>query len=287
MRPGGDGSINILFWNTNIPKSNNKKADNINSSLVEMVLENDVDILSLAEYSENIQQLCDTLNASSKKNYVPAPIVGAYRVTAITNENYQVEPIIENNHYAIIKIVMGSKEIIFAMIHNISKLRYSDKAQRVKLRQFHECIVKLENNLKCFNTLAIGDFNANPFEEATVGSDGMHAIPYYKNSKIRESREVLGEVRKMFYNPTWKLFGSRDIPFATYFYNDSGEPVNFYWNAFDQVMIRPSLIDFFDTDKIKIITETTNHPLLAGEKPDKIKYSDHLPLFCSLKEELV
>jgi len=52
---------------------------------------------------------------------------------------------------------------------------------------------------------------------------------------------------------------------------------------FDQVLIRPSLIDIFDVKELKIITTTGTEMLLSDTGiPNKRVASDHLPLVFEL-----
>ncbi len=52
---------------------------------------------------------------------------------------------------------------------------------------------------------------------------------------------------------------------------------------FDQVLIRPDLLDFFQIDSLKIITEINGISLLSDfGRPNKSKGSDHLPILFSL-----
>ena len=138
----------------------------------------------------------------------------------------------------------------------------------------------------CENTIAIGDFNVNPFETACISARNMHAIPFSEEVFEKPSRVVSGEEYKKFYNPTWKLFGNSTPPYSTYYYNKAGHAINYYWNAFDQVMVRPKLMKAFDETRLRIITETKSHQLINKKGiPDKKKYSEHLPLFCTIREE--
>ena len=58
--------MNILFWNT----YQTKNRENIDSCLVEMILEKDCDIIILAEYSNTTDQICKVLSNMSKHEYV-------------------------------------------------------------------------------------------------------------------------------------------------------------------------------------------------------------------------
>ena len=83
----------------------------------------------------------------------------------------------------------------------------------------------------------------------------------------------------------WNLFGDK-TPGApgTYFYPDSGNPFVFFWNMFDQVLIRPELLDEFIYNELKIMTSIEDISLLNSRGvPDKINYSDHLPIYFKLK----
>jgi len=154
-RPLRGENINILFWNTNIPNADKEKTVNINESLVEIVLENNIDFISLAEYGADIQRLCNKLNSVSKKQYNLIPISKCDRIVGLLNTYYPVTYLNDETRYIIIKTVIGSKELIIATIHNISKLRYEDEDARLSLHEFHEDIIKYEIKSNCNHTLAI------------------------------------------------------------------------------------------------------------------------------------
>ena len=82
----------------------------------------------------------------------------------------------------------------------------------------------------------------------------------------------------------WAHLGERDgHPPGTYFYSHS-EFVNYYWNVFDQVVVRPDLIDCFETERIKVLTAVGNTSLLQDDgRPDARNFSDHLPLLFEIE----
>src|SRR5258708_10996591 len=51
----------------------------------------------------------------------------------------------------------------------------------------------------------------------------------------------------------------------------------YFWNTFDQVMLRPSLIDYFEEDGLKVITEVRGESLLERGRIST-RYFDHLPI---------
>ena len=280
--------MNIMFWNTNCQKGNENKFDEMLKAIIELVADNNIDLLVLAEYHPEISNLCNEVNMSGRKHYVPLPNIGdCKRIKGIFKNNFNVIPVQGQEHYMIVKVETTYYTLLVAMIHGISKLFSTQKEQELSMWEFHHDIVTHESNLLRKNTIVIGDFNINPFETACIGAGYMHAIPYIEEVH-RQTRTVNGKEYVKFYNPTWKFLGNRGVPYSTYHYDNSGKVDNFYWNVFDQVLIRPSLIPAFDESKLGIISRTKNHVLTKQNgKPNKTKYSDHLPLFCILKEEMI
>ena len=52
----------------------------------------------------------------------------------------------------------------------------------------------------------------------------------------------------------------------------------YFWYIFDQVIIRPSLLDDFDNTKLRILTKGKTYDLLVNNGSIDLKYSDHLPI---------
>ncbi len=62
------------------------------------------------------------------------------------------------------------------------------------------------------------------------------------------------------------------------------EPRAFFWNMFDQVLLRPDLLPRFSNQDLKILTSVGESSLLSARGlPDARIASDHLPLFFRLK----
>ena len=77
----------------------------------------------------------------------------------------------------------------------------------------------------------------------------------------------------------WNFFGDNSPhPQGTYYYTGS-DHINYYWNAFDQVLVRPDLISKLPIDSIKILDSDGFQSLLKKTGvPDDQNFSDHLPL---------
>ena len=66
------------------------------------------------------------------------------------------------------------------------------------------------------------------------------------------SRIVGGQKRKFFYNPMWSRYGDGTIgPPGTYFYR--GGQVSHFWHMLDQVLLRPSLLDYYSHGAMQIV----------------------------------
>ena len=277
--------MNILFWNTN-----RKNPENVTACLCELLLENAVDLLILAEYPNITQDLCNTINASELDipQYIPIPAkkLKSKVKGIIINKLYSIKSVKEDNRYQLAKITTPTYNLLVAMIHGKDIRNNPRLADRQHLiRQFKNDIIEHEQQQNCQHTIAIGDFNISPFEEPMFATEGMHALPF-ADSFAKSTTKIGDAEYKKFYNPTWKLFANKNPPFTTYYYKSDGGTSALYWYAIDQVIISPSLMDAFG-NSLKIISKTANHSLLKKGKPNEKIYSDHLPLFCQLEEEFM
>ena len=97
----------------------------------------------------------------------------------------------------------------------------------------------------------------------------------------RVSCQRAGRTYKYFYNPMWTAYGRRQGPLGTYYYQESGT-VRYYWHVFDQVLLRPNLIQTLENEGTTPITELGGESLLRGNgRPNDSRFSDHLPISVS------
>lgn len=82
----------------------------------------------------------------------------------------------------------------------------------------------------------------------------------------------------------WNHLGdARGQTAGTYFYNN-GRHVNYFWNTFDQVLLRPELAEHFDPDSLRIVTTASGRSLVQPDgRPDNTSSSDHLPIVFELE----
>jgi hypothetical protein len=111
----------------------------------------------------------------------------------------------------------------------------------------------------------------SPFEDGMVAASGLHAMLDQRIVK-KINRTVKNVSYSYFYNPMWGRLGDLTVgPSGTYKYSKAVE-VNHQWHTYDQVLLRPSLLDYFEDDELSVIN-------IVG--------SDHFPIVINLKTEVV
>ncbi|MBU5256838.1 endonuclease/exonuclease/phosphatase family protein [Tissierella praeacuta] len=263
--------MNYLFWNTN------KKP--VNNVIMKMIIDLECDVIGLAEYTDNIQELIGELWIKGHYLY-EVPQIGCDRIHILTR--FELEDINHYNEQSFFTIkeiphaTLGRHMVVF--VHLASKLHvneYDHISQVVELKSaIEESEIKADNK----KTIVVGDFNMNPFEEPMIMAQGLHSLSCRKvASKI--DRIVRGKHYSMFYNPMWNFLGDNMTPPGTYYYSKAIQ-ANYFWNTFDQVLIRPELINQLDIDSIKIVNEISSFRL--DNRVGMPKLSDHYPLFFKL-----
>ena len=172
--------------------------------------------------------------------------------------------------------------ILLAGVHMPSKLYWSEHSQAIECTNLRRLIQKEEQRSGHSRTVLVGDFNMNPFENGVAGAAGLHAV-MTKQIASKKRRTVLGEQYPFFYNPMWSCFADRTAgPPGTHYY-ERAEHVCCFWNVFDQVLLRPDLMDRFPSEELRILTEDGDSSLLSPSGlPDKAAGSDHLPVLFKL-----
>lgn len=264
--------MKYIFWNTG-------RNNDINTILEEMIIEHNCDVLILAEYEDSIDELCNSLFLKGF-NYNINANMGGCRVKIILKSLFTISSYTEMEYYTIKKLNTGTLELLLACVHFPSLLRNTDEEITAISKILISDIETIEDSLHHRNTIITGDFNANPFDGSIIKACALHGIPV-RNIAKKLARTINFSEYKMFYNPMWNLLGdSREIP-GTYYY-DSGKQVNFYWNMFDQVIIRPNIIDYFNFNDLRIITSINNKTLISNTGIPHRNISDHLPIIYSL-----
>jgi hypothetical protein len=267
----------LVFWNLD---------GNVSAATVAgLARQCDADILILAENKNGIPDILRELNHDASRLYF-SDIGQSDRLTILTrflpdrSILIRDSPGVSIRHYT---MPLGDSFLVVA-VHLSSKLRKKTEDQILGTTRLARFIRAAEENVGHARTLIVGDLNMNPFEVGMVGSEGLHGIMDRRIASTM-SRVVQGESCRFFYNPMWSMLGDGGaFPPGTYFYN-SGTEVNYFWNMFDQVLVRPELLDSLATDSVSIVTEIQGATLLTDiGRPNRYDSSDHLPIVCRLSE---
>lgn len=263
--------MKYLFWNTH-------KNESINSLVCDLVKENDIAVVMLAEYNADSNELLEML---SKERVELKEYGSCSERIKIFGKVEKISYRTDTEH-AIIRVI-NDKDILCCVHLNSKMYSGHQEFREILIEQIMEDVRRVEEELKTENTIIVGDFNLNPYDSSFIDARYFHGMPIYEEAK-RKTRTIAGKRYSMFYNPMWNLLGDFEQPYGTYYYGGSGT-TNTYWNMYDQVIIRPALKGRFISDSLKILTETQTRYLLDRRgHPDK-KISDHLPIMFEIEEE--
>ena len=254
--------------------------------IVALCRQHEVDILVLAESEIPDALMLESLNMGEISQFrLPSNPSERLRFF-IKYPHDSLKPIRDDRGIAIRHLTPPiGIDITLVALHLPSKLHMSDIDQASHSVQIAQMIQEAEEQIGHTRTLIIGDLNMNPFEAGVIGANALHGV-MDKNIARRGSRTVQGRQYGFFYNPMWGKMGDMSQgPPGTYYYSNSNY-VNFFWNMFDQVLMRPDLIDYFAEERLQILTSINGESLLATDGRPQISFgSDHLPVLTSFHIE--
>lgn len=265
--------IKFLFWNIY-----NK---NLVFPLAELILENQVDVVSLAEAKNlDITTLINLLkrNGGEWKNSI---ISSNSDIRVLAKQEIDIIPYKEESHYSIYKIKKDGKiDGLYVVVHLLSKMYKSDEALYNRANNIARELCKYEHEVfgeKERKTIVTGDFNMQPYEAGICSGYGFNATMSARQA-AKKTRKVDGEDVYFFFNPMWSLIGANKMVQGSYYNSSDKNDHAIYWYSFDSVLLRPCYIEKFNWDYFDIIEKTTNFKFVPHTTIDKDKYSDHLPI---------
>jgi hypothetical protein len=268
----------FLFWNLN-----NKP---LQDTISRLATQHEVDVFMFAECAIESGILLRALNQSRDNisQYYYARSEGCEKIKIFTRFTHElIRPVYEEVRVTIRHLKLPDlTDILIAVNHFPSKLHWCDDSQSSECTELARKIRDAENQVGHSRTVLVGDFNMNPFESGVVSANGLHAVMSRYIAKER-TRIVNKREYPFFYNPMWSLFGDMSPgPPGTYYLRKSVQKV-FFWNIFDQVLIRPDLLDLFSNEELKILDSDGNVPFLSSRGVPNVKaVSDHLPILFKL-----
>jgi len=243
-----------------------------------MIDEHDVDIVMLAECVTPPSILLEQFNPTTDRPYLlhsdVSPIKRARRANIRVLARLPANSLraIPQDNPSLVAIHLRPPvglDIVLIVAHLPSKLHRDDLDQFVGSIRVIKGVERAESATGIDRTVMVGDFNMNPFEGGVAGGEGLHAV-MSRTEALERSRVVDGAKRRFFFNPMWSRLGddSRGPP-GTY-YHRSGQQLCYFWNTFDQVIIRPELLPFFLDAKLQVVTEIGTPPCVKASRPSSV-----------------
>ncbi|MGA2372950.1 MAG: hypothetical protein ACLP3R_12325 [Candidatus Korobacteraceae bacterium] len=266
--------LKFLFWNLN--------GNDVSSLLSRMAQDELVDVFILAECASEPWRLLEALNAERSEYQIGWS--NCDRLLFLTRfDSHWLTALFESSHISIQRLEMPARRsLLIAAAHLPSKLHFSEESQVFESVQLARMIEEVEASEGHQRTVVLGDLNMNPFEAGMVGArGGLHAV-MSRSVAGRDTRTVQNEKYRFFYNPMWNHLGDRTDVGGTFYYENS-EAVCYFWNMYDQVLLRPDLLKGFAPEQVRIVTKIGGVSLLEGGRPDTKVASDHLPVLVELK----
>ncbi|MET3698385.1 hypothetical protein SAMN05877753_10925 [Bacillus oleivorans] len=267
-------NINILFWNI---KNNIKTVPAISY----LCKERKINILILSEANRIDSEIIVNSLKKIDFNFTVELPMPSNRTLLFHNIGKRINKYHDGTFYSLFKLKFRNSLLLLASLHLPSMLHNSENEIGAQAAQIKREIEIYEEDLKTDKTMVVGDFNLNPFSELMVSAYGFNAI-MDKDIALKIHRTIYNTKYKYFYNPMWTLHGNiNNEVLGTYFYHN--KPTSYIWNMFDQVLIRPSLMEHFNFNDLEIISRIGEKSLLRDNgRPNSALYSDHLPLKFSI-----
>lgn len=256
--------MNFIFWNV-------KGKQNNVDLILQHAKQNDVDVVAICEAPEDC--------ACTSNTFIMVEHVDEITdIQVFKRGSIRLKYVRENSHFVLLKLEKNDQVYNIAVVHFPSLLHDEHEIRwRATFQQLNEGLSREEQKQKNKNTLILGDFNRNIFE------DSLAAVVVGFNAKLfrflteRPCQIIDGQQYDILYNPMLNLYkdiGASDKAYGTYFYREN--PL--CWLCFDNVLLKHPIIDKFDSTKLKILDTLVSISLVRNYKPDR-KFSDHLPLY--------
>lgn len=259
--------MNLLFWNLN-----NKD----NAKLIfEIFQEYDVDIALFAEYKmTNINRVIE----NSDYQYIQFDGYGGCdKITLICKSTIEIKVKQEQDRYTLYTCRINDDIYNIVGIHLQAKPYADSNYRKNEIRNIVYDIDSLEKDTKNTNTIVIGDFNCNPFDEEIIQKDAFNAVLFKQLINDQELVEYNNTKYKRFYNPAIHFISEDTKTYGSYYYSSGSCPL--YWNSYDQLLVRKCLVDCIkDMVFIKQIKNTN----LISQRRINDSIGDHLPLFTTI-----
>jgi hypothetical protein len=263
------------------------KGKNLTPSISRLIVAHTIDILIFAEATapEMAPEILPRiLNPENQHAFYHSPDRCSRIKIYSRFASELLRPVTEDSHYTIRRLSLPNRpELHLAAAHLPSKRENSGQSQYDGVIPFCKDLRRVEERSGHRRTIVFGDLNMNQFEFGIISAMRFHAVSS-KEIARQEQRTIGNKEYPFFYNPMWRFFGDRaEHPPGTYYYRKAIHEC-YFWNTFDQVLVRPALLDSWEDRNLQILTGDGEVSFLSRRSgaPDGNNRSDHLPVLFRL-----
>lgn len=261
--------FNILFWNL--------KKNSIEEYIVSCIIENDIDVAIFTEY-DGID-----FNALEKKlrtQYKTAAYVqNDIKVKIIARCSIEVKVLQEQHRYCIYQIKSEMNTYLVCGTHLEDRRNYKSADRIQTISNIVSDVEENEDIFQCDNTIVIGDFNANPYDDELLSVYAFNSVLFKSVIQQNEMKEWNGTKKKRFFNPILHYISEETGMYGSFYYSGSHETS--YWHCLDQAIVRKGLVNKISS--VKYLKKIDGYELIKDIRPNK-EISDHLPLVIQFLE---
>lgn len=274
----------VFFWNLYGRQEKNRAAREaaICASLTRLARTRELDVLVFCECEMPEEAITRALNAAD---------VGRYHLPPSRSRRIKVwtrlpQGAVSDRHNGRLTDRITIREVLFpnalpvllAGVHLVDRLTVPTEEGRAShATEFAAVIHSKEKELGHSRTVLVGDLNMNPYEAGVVGTRGFHAVMTRQLART-VPRLAARSRHPGFYNPMWSCFGDVSPgPPGTHYWSNAEEPTNHFWQLYDQVLVRPELVDAFVRVQV-ISTDGEIEFMTPTGRPRARVLSDHLPI---------
>ncbi len=241
-----------------------------------LVCDYDIDILIVAEYMDDEQELYALFRKSSHK-LIRCNTEGCDRIK-IWSSYINVKSELQEDKYSI-QIINDT--FVLCSVHLLSGSYVDHSEERLEeARKIMYDVQMAEEKINSPKTVIIGDMNEMPYGRGCLNANGFHGLPAL-NVSDRPTRKVDKKEYQKFYNPMWNLFGDFSYPPGTFYLNNSKmhSPM---WYIVDQVIVSKEILPMFRKESLEIITACSYADLKDRNRHPNKKISNHFPIICEI-----
>lgn len=229
---------------------------------------------------EDVELICEELEMKSYE-----VLSKNNDILLLASKNCSIVLLREERCMSVYRINTEEKKYLLFVVHLVSPMHKEETARDSRLFELRIDIEDIEKEEyeysgEVLSSVIVGDFNLQPYSHGVMGTAGLNAI--MSKERAREKKRIVnGRERKFFYNPMWALMGADKVVQGTYYSDTDSQDESMYWYTWDQVLMRPDLVDYFLMEELKIIDRIAGKSMLTNgnvHKVDKKRYSDHLPI---------